>query len=402
MTAKPALAGRRVLELGAYIAGPFAGHMLAQLGADVIKVEPPAGDPTRTMARGGASGTFIAYGSGKRSICIDLRAPEGNALFRRLVAATDVVLHNLAPDSAKKLKVTFEDCRAANPDVVYCQIKGYGPGPLEDDVASNPVIEAATGVMYSHRIEGKPARLGPSYHDMFAGAHAVVGILAALMSSDRDSERSRIEVGLYETGLYVAARDLVAEQLNAAVPRDKPPAEFAFPGYGAYQTSEGRWIYLVMLADDHWSQFCTAMSLPDGTDPSLLTTRQRRKRGPYVEALVTRTIRELTFDEAATRLRSVGFGYTEVKAPGDVLDDPQAQHPGKVAALEFQGRRYRVPNFPVLSGSVRAGVSVPPPLLGQHTLEILGSLGYARSECDLLLSKGVVLASDEALTRSEG
>src|SRR3982751_1603922 len=114
------LAGRTVVELGTMLAAPFAGHMLAQLGADVIKVEPPTGDLTRTMLRGGPSGTFIAYSRGKKSICIDLKTPDGQAVLQRLISSVDIVVHNLAPVSARRLKVTYGDCVRANPEVVYC------------------------------------------------------------------------------------------------------------------------------------------------------------------------------------------------------------------------------------------------------------------------------------------
>ena len=127
------------------LAAPFATHILAQLGADVIKLEPPAGDSTRSLVRGGPSGTLIAYSRGKKSLCADLRTDQGKALFRRLLAATDVLVHNLAPDSARRLNVTYEECLEINPKLVYCQIRGYGAGPLENELASNPVAEAATG-----------------------------------------------------------------------------------------------------------------------------------------------------------------------------------------------------------------------------------------------------------------
>lgn len=387
------LAGRTVLELGTMLAAPFAGHMLAQLGADVIKVEPPAGDPTRTMVRGGPSGTFIAYNRGKRSVSIDLGTAEGHAVFDKLLAEAHIVVHNLAPHSARRLKVTHDDCYRANPAIIYCHIKGYGPGPLENDLASNPVVEAATGVMFAHRVDARPTRLGPSYHDQFAGAYAVIGILAALAQQGGDKESRRVEVGLYETGLHVAARELVGVQLKAqlsSTPEPQASGEFSLPGYGAYETSDGRWMYLTMLSDDHWAKFCEAMSLPELHDSSLATVRQRKKRREQVEELVKATIRALPFDGAAERLRSFGFGYTEVRAPGQVLKEPQAQYPGKVTTVSFQGLEFKAPNFPLLGQFESTNRELPPPLLGQHTIEVLHSLGYDKSECNALLDRGVI------------
>ena len=208
------LKGHRVLELGGYLASPFAGNMLGHLGAEVIKVEPRAGDPTRVMRGGTPGGTFIAYSAGKKSICIDLGTDGGQRVFEKLLATADIVLHNFSPGGARRFRATREDCHRINPRIVHCHITGYGPGPRQDELASNPVVEAATGVMYANRIDGRPSRMGPSYHDMFAGMQAVIGILSALAGDD-DGERDRfLQVGLYETGLYIAARDLVALQAD--------------------------------------------------------------------------------------------------------------------------------------------------------------------------------------------
>lgn len=393
------LTGRTVVELGTMLAAPFAGHLLAQLGADVIKVEPPAGDPTRSMLRGGPSGTLIAYSRGKKSICIDLKTAEGQAVLERLIAAADIVVHNLAPSSARRLKVTHEDCRRINPDIVYCHIQGYGPGPRADELASNPVIEASTGVMFSHRVGGRPTRLGPSYHDQFAGAYAVIGILAALGSKEGDSKSRCVKVGLYETGLHVAARDVVGGQLKAQLGvkavAGAEGGEFNMPGYGAYETADGRWIYLVMLSDAHWSKFCEALSLPQAGDASLLTVRQRKQQRAQVEEIVEGAMLALSFDAAAARLQQVGFGFTEVKAAADVLDEPQAQQPGKLEAVSFGGLQFSVPNLPLPHQLGVPEMELPPPLLGEHTLEIMRSLGYDESECASLRERGAVVVAGQ-------
>lgn len=393
------LAGRTVVELGTMLAAPFAGHMLAQLGANVIKVEPPAGDPTRTMLRGGPSGTFIAYSRGKKSICIDLKTAEGQAVLERLISSVDIVVHNLAPSSARRLKVTYDDCHRVNPDIVYCHIQGYGAGPREDELASNPVIEASTGVMHSHRIDGRPTRLGPSYHDQFAGAYAVIGILAALSSKTGDKNSRRVELGLYETGLHVAARDLVGGQLKAQLgvrsAADAGAGEFSMPGYGAYETADGRWIYLVMLSDGHWSKFCEALALPQASDVSLATVRQRKKQRAQVEEIVKAAIRALPFDAAAARLQQVGFGFTEVNSAANVLNEPQAQEPGKLESVRFGGLQFSVPNFPLPYQLGAHGTELPPPHLGQHTMEIMRTLGYDESECAALMERGAVVVAGQ-------
>jgi crotonobetainyl-CoA:carnitine CoA-transferase CaiB-like acyl-CoA transferase len=385
------LAGRRVIELGTMLAAPFAAHILSQLGAEVIKVEPPRGDPTRSLVRGGPSGTFIAYSHGKKSVCIDLADPQGHAAFCKLLATADALVHNLAPKAARKLKLTREDCEAVNPKLIYCHIRGYAAGPQEDDLASNPVAEASTGVMEANRIDGRPSRLGPSYHDQFAGAYAVIGILASMLQPKADERAPQVEVGLYETGLHVASRDLVGVQLKTQLlgrPEREPHGEFSMPGYGAYLTSDERWMYLLMLTDAHWQKFCRAMGLPD--DESLATLRQRKKAREQVEALVKSAVAAHTFDDVAARLKAAGVGCTEVLPLERVLEAPQAHQPGKLRDVQYRGLGFEVPEFPRL-GAAQDGVqTLPPPELGEHTLQVLRDAGLPMRECDALLTSGAI------------
>ena len=386
------LSGRRVIELGTMLAAPFAAHILSQLGAEVVKVEPPSGDPTRSLVRGGPSGTFIAYSHGKKSLCVDLSKPEGHAAFCKLLKSADALVHNLSPNAARKLKLTRQDCEAVNPRLIYCHIRGYGAGPQEDELASNPVAEASTGVMEANRVNGRPSRLGPSYHDQFAGAYAVIGILASMLQSAGGVETGHVEVGLYETGLHVASRDLVGVQLKTQLlgkPEREPHGEFSMPGYGAYQTCDERWIYLLMLSDAHWLKFCRAMQLPN--DESLATLRQRKKVREQVEGLVKAAIAAHTFETAVARLKAAGVGFTEVLPLERVLEAPQARHPGKLRHVRFRGLEFEVPEFPRLHAAQDGVPTEPPPDLGAHTAELLESVGVDRAEYEALLESGAAV-----------
>ncbi|CDI12336.1 CaiB/BaiF CoA transferase family protein [Agrobacterium pusense] len=385
------LAGRTVLELGSMIAAPFATHILQQLGASIIKIEPPGGETTRRLVRGGPSGTYIAYNRGKKSICLNMQTEEGARIFRELVATADVVLHNLSPSAAKKMHVTFKDCEAIKPGIVFCHIKGYGQGPQSEEIASNPIAEAATGVMFANRPAGKPARLGPSYHDQFAGCYAVIGVLSALLDANASPERRNIELGLYETGLHIAARELVGIQLKSQIngrPEQEPSPEFSMPGYGAYETSDGRWIYLVMLNDEHWRKFSFAAGLE--TDPELATLRQRRKHRPIVEDIVTKAVGARTYSALAAALTVAGVGFTEVLSGDAVLDAEQANNPPKYTSLPFASFTFDAPDFPVSSAVDKADLEAPPPLLGEQTVALLRQAGYLDGDIDRLIESGAV------------
>lgn len=385
------LSGRRVIELGTMVAAPFATHILANLGAEVIKVEPPAGDTTRKLVRGGPSGTIIAYSHSKKAICLDLTTDEGRDVFRKLVASADVVIHNLSPGASRKLGTTFEDCEAVRPGIIHCHIKGYAHGPQADDLATNPVAEAATGVMDDHRIDGRPSRLGPSYHDQFAGTFAVIRVLAAMLEPDLSDEDRRIEIGLYETGLHLAARDLAGVQLKTQLlgrPEKEAGGEFAMPGYGAYETSDDRWIYLLVMSDVHWRKLTQSLDMPEADNEDMATLRQRKKLRDEVEAAVRTGVGKFTYDEAAARLRQVGLGFNEVLPLERVLDAPQAHQPGKLRQLDYRGLQFEVPEFP---GQRESRPNLPVPELGEHSTELLRELGYGDAESEALLASGAVI-----------
>ncbi|MBB4303251.1 formyl-CoA transferase [Rhodobium orientis] len=389
----PVLKGKTIIELGSMIAAPFATHILQQMGAEVIKIEPPAGETTRKLVRGGPSGSYLAFNRGKKSLCLDLQSGAGREIFRKLVSEADIVVHNLSPSAARKLGATFADCNALNPDIIFCHIKGYGAGPLAEEVASNPIAEAATGVMFSNRVDGRPSRLGPSYHDQFAGCYAAIAILATLLAG-AEGERN-IELGLYETGLHIAARDLLAVQLKSQLlgrPETEPSAEFSIPGYGAYETSDGRWIYLVMLSDDHWRKFCAAAGIDP--DPALDTLRARRKARPQVEAIVRSAVSGFTYDDLAERLSASGVGHTEVLSADRVLATPQAQAPGKISGFSFKDFEFETPDLPLPSLLRDDGLSHGPPLLGEDTESLLARLGYDADAIAGILQSGAAVAAD--------
>lgn len=388
------LAGRRIIELGSMIAAPFATHILAQLGAEVIKIEPPTGDSTRKLVRGGPSGTFIAYSYAKKSLCVDLASPEGAMVFRQLAVTADAVIHNLSPSAARKLGVTGSALQKLNPDLVVCHISGYADGPQADDLASNPVAEAATGAMYDHRVNGRPSRLGPSYHDQFAGCYAVIRVLSTWLQAEPSAQDRDIRIGLYETGLHLAGRDLAGAQLKTQLlgrPEKQAGGEFAMPGYGAYETRDERWIYLLILTDAHWLKLTTALAMPERNDQNLATLRGRRKQRDQVEEAVRRSVGALTFDEVSAQLSSQGVGHTEVLPLHRVLDAPQASQPGKVRDVAWRGMHFAIPQFP---GEPDAPENATPPELGEHSAEILTQLGIGSQASQAMFQSGAVRPTD--------
>jgi crotonobetainyl-CoA:carnitine CoA-transferase CaiB-like acyl-CoA transferase len=255
---------------------------------------------------------------------------------------------------------------------------------------TNPIAEAATGAMDDHRVNGRPTRFGPSYHDQFAGTYAVINVLSTMLNPAATPEQRRIEIGLYETGLHLAGRDLAGMQLKTQLLgrlEKEGGGEFSMPGYGAYETSDGRWIYLLILTDAHWAKLTKALAMPEDGDPDLAKLRDRKKARERVEDAVAQAVGALSFDEAEAKLSAAGLGFHEVLPLERVLESPQARAEGKLRDVSFRGLDFDVPEFP---GLPQAAGTLPPPELGEHTAELLAALGYGEAECAALIESGAV------------
>jgi len=246
-------------------------------------------------------------------------------------------------------------------------------------------------VMFDHRLDGRPSRLGPSYHDQFAGTFAVIRIMATMMMAEPSAADRQIEIGLYETGLHVAARDLAGVQLKTQLlgrPEKEAGGEFAMPGYGAYETSDGRWIYLLVMSDAHWAKLTQALDMPENGNEAMATLRQRKQLRDEVEAAVRAGLGKFTYEGAAERLKSVKLGFNEVLPLERVLDAPQAHQPGKLRELDYRGLTFEVPEFP---GQTQVTDNLPIPELGEHTEELLAELGFDAKEASALLGEGAAV-----------
>ncbi|RYY69940.1 MAG: CoA transferase [Comamonadaceae bacterium] len=298
--------------------------------------------------------------------------------------------------AAHSSRVTPSLRAAISPALIYCHIRGYAAGPQAEDLASNPVAEAATGVMEANQINGRPSRLGPSYHDQFAGAYAVIGALASMLQARAGTPPQPVEIGLYETGLHIAARDLVGVQLKTQLlgrAEREPHGEFSMPGYGAYRTADGRWLYLLMLTDAHWHKFCTALQMPQAGDPDYATLRLRKKAREQVEDIVRQAMAAQSFDEVTARLKAAGVGCTEVLPLERVLDAQQAHQPGKLRDIAYRGLSFEAPEFPRADAATDGVATLPPAELGEHTLQVLAAVGLSEAECQALVDAGAVQAA---------
>jgi crotonobetainyl-CoA:carnitine CoA-transferase CaiB-like acyl-CoA transferase len=378
------LAGCRVLELGGFVAVPIGSQMLSALGAEVIKVERLTGDPARA---GNIVENFLAWNVGKSSVAVDIRTDEGKKVFDHLVRTAAVVFHNLDVDATKQLGITYEECRALNERLIYCQVKAFGAGPYQEQRAVNPVIEALSGIMSVMPMEGKPVRQGVPVFDIVAGMLGAIEIVAAFNGGQ--PEGRYIEVPLFETALFVMSPWLLRLQLADGGEVGKQVWNSA--AYDSFLSADGKWIFIATLTDDMWIRLCSVLSLAAGEKASQWASGENRTRDKtLVDAMVAEAVAGMESAVIVDALHSVGVPCSIVNGLADVLADRHVSWPGKLAEITFNGRKLAVPHLPFLNSSRTSLSPSSPPTLGQHTESVLADLGFSEDDILRLKSEGVI------------
>ena len=391
MTVLP-LAGITVLELSHTVMGPACGLMLADMGADVIRIEPtPDGDPTRTL-KGFATGFFAYFNRNKRSICLDLKSKEGLRVAHELVEKADVLLENFGPGGMDRLGLGWETCRKLNPHLIYCSLKGFLPGPYGDRPATDEIIQHMVGLPYMTGPPGQPLRAGTSVIDITGGVMGAVGILAALRQRDRDGHGRLIDSALFESGAFLMGQHL-AQEAASGVP--VPPMTQRGSAWGIYEmfpTRDGHSIFLGLLRDKHWVAFANEFGLGEHLkDPRFADNAGRVKnRVPLKEIVMGVTT---THDLAALvdRFLKVNLPFSPVNKPSNLFDDPHLNQPGRLLNIRMPGGKpSKLPPLPFTMDGEVFPLRLEAPAAGEHTESIMEALGYKQADVEQLRSKGLV------------
>ena len=376
------LAGLVVLEFAHTIMGPSCGLVLVDLGADVIHIEPaPEGDRTRQL-RGFAAGFFSYFNRNKRSICLDLKSPDGLAVAQDLVRTADVVLENFAPGAMDRLGLGWDDVHKLNPRTVYCALKGFLPGPYENRPALDEIVQFQTGLAYMTGPPGQPLRAGSSVVDIMGGVMGVVGILAALRQRDADGpgkgEGHKVTSALYESCAFLVAQHLAGEVVTGAPPPPMPARLGAWGIYEVFRTGDAENIFIGITSDPHWRRFCEMFQRPDWfADPRFTTNGDRVQNKTVLRPLVTEVATAHTLAELCALLERAEIPFSPVRRPTELFDDPQMNANGRMLPTRMiQGQMTKLPTLPLDIDGESPTLRHQPPHAGEHTDEILASLGY--------------------------
>ncbi len=391
------LSGLLVADLTQNIAGPYCTQILGDMGAQVVKVERPGrGDDARAWAPpfwGQESATFMTVNRNKRSLAVDMKAPDGRAILERLVARADVLVQSLRAGAVEELGLGWDAARRINPRLVYCSITAFGPdGPMKDRPGYDPLMQAYSGIMSVNGHRGQPpARVAMSIIDLGTGVWAVTGILAALRERDRTGRGAHVTTALFDTALATVAIQMSNFLAAGEVPEPQGSGTQMIAPYEAFPTRDA-WVLIGAASDGLFAKTCEALALPAlPADPRFASNPARvANRAPLFEALAAVT-RTLATGELLDRLLTAGVPAAPILKLDQVAALPQTDASGMlVAAKHPRLDDYRAVGLPIRWDGERPGVARVPPLVGEHTAEVLAELGYDDAAIKALGDRRVV------------
>jgi crotonobetainyl-CoA:carnitine CoA-transferase CaiB-like acyl-CoA transferase len=386
------LSGVRVLEFCHTIMGPSAGMLLADLGADVIKIEPaPDGDKTRRL-RGFAAGFFYAFNRNKRSLAVDLKSSEGRDLIHRLAAKADVVLENYGPGTMERLGCGYADLAPRNPRLIYCALKGFLSGPYEHRPALDEVVQFMAGLAYMTGPPGQPLRAGSSVIDIMGGMFAVIGIQAALAERERTGRGQLVKSALFETTAFLMTQHMAGQAVTGRAPPPMPAREGAWGIYDLFATADGHQVFVGLTSDNQWKRFCEHFQRSDLLhDPRYATNQDRVRERPTLKPIVAQILQTHPLAALTELFDRIDIPFSPVARPGDLFDDPQLNAHGRMLTLDFpEGVQAKMPRLPIEIGNHDFSLVRQAPTVGEHTADILMELGLSEKEIAELARREII------------
>jgi crotonobetainyl-CoA:carnitine CoA-transferase CaiB-like acyl-CoA transferase len=387
--------GIRVVEFTHMVMGPTCGMVLADLGAEVIKVEPLAGDNTRRLIGAGA-GFFPLFNRNKKSIALDLQQPEGREVALRLVATADVVSENFKPGTMGKLGLDYGALAQLNPRLVYVSHKGFLPGPYDHRTALDEVVQMMGGLAYMTGRPGDPLRAGTSVNDIMGGMFGAIGAMAALAAREKTGKGQEVQSALFENNVFLVAQHMMQFAVTGQPAAPMPGRISAWAVYDVFTVRDGEQIFLAAVTDSQWAVFCDAFGFGDlKADPRLATNNERVKARDWMMPLLRERLAGRSAAELAAIFERNGLPFAPITRPETLFDGPHLNATGALAPLTLpDGRETKVPLLPLTLDGQRAGVRLQPPRLGEHTDPLLRELGYGPAEIESLRERRIAGGAD--------
>jgi crotonobetainyl-CoA:carnitine CoA-transferase CaiB-like acyl-CoA transferase len=385
------LHGVRVVECAHMVMGPTCGLILADFGASVIKIEPITGDSTRNL-RGSGAGFFPAFNRNKRSLAVDLKDPRGQEIVLKMAAVSDVFSENFKNGALEKLGLHYEALSRINERLIYVSHKGFLPGPYEHRTALDEVVQMMGGLAYMTGPEGQPLRAGASVNDIMGGMFGALGVFAALRTRDETGKGHEVIASLYENNIFLVGTHMLQYELTGRPASPMPNRVSAWGIYDVFSVRDGEQIFLGVVSDTQWKQFCTRFQFDDlGDDARLRTNNDRVKAREWLMPMLRTRLADKSAAEIAAAFDESGLPYALIKKPHELHNDPHLLATGGLAKSRLPDEReVHVPLLPLVMNGERLPLRNDPPAVGQQTDEVLIDLGYRNDDIAALRNAGVV------------
>ena len=385
------LAGIKVVEFTHMVMGPAAGLVLADLGADVVKVEPVGGDKTRRL-RGSGAGYFAMYNRNKKSLAIDLKSPEGKEIALKLIEDADVFIENFRPGALDKLGFGYDALAAINPKLIYCSEKGFLDGPYSHRTALDEVAQMMGGLAYMTGPPGRPLRAGSSVIDVTGGMFGAIAVLAALQDRHGTGKGRHVSASLYETTVFLVGQHMAQHAVTGTPAAPMPARVSAWAVYDVFDVKDDEKVFVGVVSDTQWRAFCDAFDLTDwAADTSLAANNDRVARRDELIPQLRTLFASFTQDELMAKLERTGLPFAPIQRPEDLASDPHLIESGGLLEMSIpDGGEISLPALPVAIDGKRPGLTINPPEIGEHSEDVLRSLGLPESEIARLIENGLV------------
>ncbi|MFT4649864.1 MAG: crotonobetainyl-CoA:carnitine CoA-transferase CaiB-like acyl-CoA transferase [Flavobacteriales bacterium] len=393
------LQGIKVVEFAHMVMGPTVGLILADLGAEVVKVEPLNGDKTRHLEGSGA-GYFPMYNRNKKSLCVDLKSEPGKQVALRLIAKADVVIENFRLGAMEKLGLGYEQLASSNPRLIYCSLKGFLSGPYGNRTALDEVAQMMGGLAYMTGLPGKPMRAGSSVIDITGGMFGVIGILSAVERRHTTGMGGMVTSSLFETTVFMMGQHMAQQAVSGEAAMPMSQRQSAWSIYDVFRCKEGESVFVGVVSDTLWVKFCKAFELYEfSRDSALESNSGRIKARDIILPVVSDLFASMNKQDLMDRLEAAGIPFAPINRPQDLNDDPHlvagkslltvTLSDGKRAGIEA-----RLPALPLDMSGEKSELRFDLPREGEHSVEVMRDAGYTADEIDQMLRDGFVKVAD--------